>query len=212
MNHAIIHRIGATVLSFVFVALLAFSWLVFPYFINGDRMLYETGREVQNERFDNFRTLNRMLTRFIYFPGGIEVTALYASEEYFEYADRQGAVEAYRPDRHVVFFINEDVHTGWLPQGLADATLTVGGRSFKPVSAEGPDLVEHHRTTIYQFAKFDDDGHSIIGAGADELRLTLSHPWDRDAIVDGEVVPVESEYVWGLPLDIPRELMSRDTF
>ena len=212
MNQAIINRVGTTILSFVFVAAVAFSWLIFPYFINGDRMLFETGREVQVERFDNFRTLNRMLRRFIYFPGGIEVTALYASEEYFEYADRQGAVEAYRPDKHIVFFVSEDVHTGWLPQGLADARLTVDGRSFKPVAAEGPDLVEHHRTTIIQFPKYDEEGKAIIGADAEELRLTLTHPWDRDEIENGEVVPIESEYVWELPLNIPTELMSRDTF
>ena len=64
----------------------------------------------------NFRTLNNMLTRFIYFPGGIEVTALYASDEYFQYADRAGSIEQYRPDQHLVFFISEDVHTGFLPQ------------------------------------------------------------------------------------------------
>ncbi len=212
MNQAIINRVGATILSFVFVAAVAFSWLIFPYFINGDRMLFETGRQVQGERFDDFRTLNRMLTRFIYFPGGIEVTALYASEEYFQFADRRGAVEAYRPDKHIVFFISEDVHTGWLPQGLADATLSVGARTFKPVSAEGPDLVEHHRTTIFQFPKYDEEGKAIIGADAEELRLSLTHPWDRDVIENGEVVPSESEYVWELPLNIPTELMSRDTF
>jgi len=212
VNQAIINRVGVTILSFVFVAAVAFSWLIFPYFINGDRMLFETGRQVQGERFDDFRTLNRMLTRFIYFPGGIEVTALYASEEYFQFADRRGAVEAYRPDKHIVFFISEDVHTGWLPQGLADATLSVGARTFKPVSAEGPDLVEHHRTTIFQFPKYDEEGKAIIGADAEELRLTLTHPWDRDVIENGEVVPIESEYVWELPLNIPTELMSRDTF
>jgi hypothetical protein len=162
MNQAVFNRVGASIISFAFVAAIAFSWLVFPYFVNGDRMLFETGRQVQGERFDDFRTLNRMLTRFIYFPGGIEVTALYASEEYFQYADRQGAVVAYRPDRHIVFFISEDVHTGWLPQGLADATLAVGGRSYKPVSAEGPDRVEHHRTTILQFARFDENGQAVI--------------------------------------------------
>jgi cytochrome c-type biogenesis protein len=212
MNQASINRVGATLLSFVFVAAVAFSWLIFPYFMNGDRMLFETGRQVQGERYDDFRTLNRMLTRFIYFPGGIDVTALYASEEYFQFADRRGAVEAYRPDKHIVFFISEDVHTGWLPQGLADATLSVGARTFKPVSAEGPDLVEHHRTTIFQFPKYDEEGKAIIGADADELRLTLTHPWDRDVIENGEVVPIESEYVWELPLNIPTELMSRDTF
>jgi len=212
MIQNIVSRVGVTLLSFIFVAAIAFSWLVFPYFVNGDRVLFETGKQVQVERFDDFRTLNQMLTRFIWFPGGIEVTALYASDEYFQYADREGAVEAYRPDRHIVFFISEDVHTGYLPQGLAKAELTVGERTFEPLSAEGPDLVEHHRTTILTFPKFDDAGQAIVDENTTELRLKLTHPWDRDLVENDEYVPVESEYVWVLPLNIPTELMSRDTF
>ncbi len=208
----IIHRIGTPTIGFLFVAAIAFSWLVFPYFINGDRMLFETGRQVQGERFDDYTTLSRMLTRYIFFPGGIEVKALYASEEYFAYADREGAVDAYRPDRYIVFFVSEDVHTGWLPQGLPQATLTVDERKFKPVSAEGPELVEHHRTTILQFDRFDKNGRSIIREDSSDIRLLLSHPWDRDVLENGEPVPVLSEYTWDLPLDIPPELMSRDTF
>ena len=126
MKQTAVQRIGASVLGFVFVAAIAFSWLVFPYFVNGDKVLYETGQQVQVERMGNFRTLNNMLTRFIYFPGGIEVTALYASDEYFQYADRAGSIEQYRPDQHIVFFISEDVHTGFLPEGLAQAELLVG--------------------------------------------------------------------------------------
>ena len=36
--------------------------------------------------------------------------------------------------------------------------------------------------------------------------------WDRDLIVNDEFAPVDSEFVWPLPLNIPTELMSRDTF
>jgi len=82
------NRVGAAILGFVFVTVIAFSWLVFPYFVNGDKVLFETGQQVQVERMGDFRTLNQMLTRYIYFPGGIEVTALYASDEYFQFADR----------------------------------------------------------------------------------------------------------------------------
>ncbi|MDH3430652.1 MAG: cytochrome c biogenesis protein CcdA [Gammaproteobacteria bacterium] len=212
MSQATVNRVTASVVGFLFVAAVAFSWLVFPYLVNGDRMLFETGQQVQNERFDDFRTLNQMLTRFNWFPGGIEVTALYASDEYFQYADRKGSVEAFRPDRHIVFFLAEDVHTELLPEGLADATLTVGDRTIDPVSAEGPELVEHHRTTILRFAKFDEQGQPYIDATAGELKLTLTHAWDRDLVDNGELLPVDSEFVWELPLDIPVELMSRDTF
>jgi len=212
MNQKIINRFAATVLSFFFVAALAFSWLVIPYFMNGDRMLFETGQQVQDERLDDFRTLNQMLTRYTWFPGGIEVTALYAADEYFQFAEREGAVAAYRPDKHIVFIVSEDVHTGWLPEGLPVAKLTVGERSFAPVSAEGPDLVEHHRATILQFPKFDDAGRAIINDNTEELRLSLTHRWDRDLVENDEFVPVASEHVWKLPLNIPIELMSRDTF
>ena len=212
MNQSVVNRIGASVLGFLFVAAVAFSWLVFPYFVNGDKVLYETGQQVQVERMGNFRTLNNMLTRFIYFPGGIEVTALYASDEYFQYADRAGSVEQYRPDQHIVFFISEDVHTGFLPEGLAKAELLVGEHVIEPVSAEGPNLVEHHRTTILQFPKFDTTGTPFISDDVDELRLRLTHTWDRDRVDSGETVPVPSDYVWELPLNIPTELMSRDTF
>ncbi len=205
-------RFGITVLGFGAIALIAFSWLIFPYFMQGDRMLFQTGEQVRSERYFNYSTLNRMLTRYIPFPGGIDVTALYASEEYFQYADRADAVRVYRPDTHLVFFINEDVHTGYLPYGLPEARLEIDGREYKPVSSEGPDLVEHHRTTVIRFSKFDENNRPLIQPDSTEVRLKLTHPWDRSAIEEGEPVPIESYYVWELPLDIPQELMSRNTF
>ena len=78
MNQSVISRVSTSLIGFLFVTAVAFSWLVFPYFVNGDKVLYETGQQVQVERMGDFRTLNNMLTRYIYFPGGIEVTALYA--------------------------------------------------------------------------------------------------------------------------------------
>ena len=47
MKQTVVQRIGASVLGFIFVAAIAFSWLVFPYFVNGDKVLYETGQQVQ---------------------------------------------------------------------------------------------------------------------------------------------------------------------
>lgn len=200
-------------ISFLILVVIAFSWLIFPYYLHGDQMLFETGEQVRMERFQKYSTLNRMLTRYIPFPGGIDVTALYASEEYFEYADRAVAVEVYRPDTHLVFFVNEDVHTGYLPFGLPGAKLEVDGRVFEPVSSEGPDWVEHHRTTIIRFSKVDGKGEPLIREDTDRLVLKLTHPWDRYRL-DGNGQPevVESSYAWELPLDIPPELKSRDTF
>lgn len=176
-------------------------------------MLFETGEQVRTERFQNYSTLNKMLTRYIPFPGGIDVTALYASEEYFQYADRSSAVEVYRPDTHLVFFINEDVHTGYLPRDLAEAWLEIDGKRIEPVSTEGPEWVEHHRTTIIRFAKQDENNQRIISEDTKELVLKLKHPWDRYNLEQsGEAKIVETTWIWELPLDIPEELKSRDTF
>ena len=175
-------------------------------------MLFETGQQVRTQRFLNYSSMNRMLTRFIPFPGGIGVSVLYASEDYFAYADRGGAVESYRPDIHYVFFVNEDVHTGYLPEGLPEATLEIDGRQYQPVSIDGPNLVEHHRTTVIRFSKFGTDGKPAAEPDAGQLILQLRHPWDRFALENGAPKVIESTYVWDLPLDIPSGIKSRNTF
>ena len=175
-------------------------------------MLFDTGQQVRTERFLNYSTMNRMLTRFIPFPGGIDVSVLYASEDYFAYADRAGTVESYRPDTHYVFFVNEDVHTGYLPEGLPEATLEIDDRQYVPVASEGPELVEHHRMTVIRFSKIGADGKLVAEPDTGQLILKLRHPWDRFALENGVPKIVESTYIWDLPLDIPPELKSGNTF
>ena len=207
-----ISRVGITVMSAMLLITVAFSWLIFPYMLNGKEMLFETGEQVRGERFSKYSSLNRRLTRFIPFPGGIDVNVLYASQEYFEYADRSNAVEVYRPDTHLVFFIKEDVHTGYLPFGLPKARLVIDGREYEPASAEGPDWVEHHRTTILRFARVDENKNPIITEDTKQIDLKLGHPWDRSNLDEGEPKEIEATFLWELPLDIPPELMSRTTF
>jgi cytochrome c-type biogenesis protein len=213
MISARISRVGITVMSMMLLVTVAFSWLIFPYMMNGKEMLFETGEQVRGERFSKYSSLNRRLTRFIPFPGGIDVSVLYASQEYFEYADRSNAVEVYRPDTHLVFFVKEDVHTGYLPRGLPAARLVIDGKDYQPASAEGPEWVEHHRTTILRFARVDEDNNPIITADTSQIDLKLGHPWDRANLEEGgEPKEIEATFLWELPLDIPAELMSRTTF
>jgi cytochrome c-type biogenesis protein len=201
-----------TTLSFLVLFVVAFSWMVFPILLDGDRVLFETGQQVKGERSHSNVTLTQILTRPILFPGGIDVQVLYASEEYFEYADRSGTADLYRPDAHFVFIVNEDVHTGLLPYGVPEARLQIDGQSYEPVSSEGPPVIEHHRTSIIRFSRFDGDNRPLVGPDTRELRLVLEHPWDRYATENGQPVPVKSTYIWQLPLDIPPELKSRDVF
>jgi len=207
-----IGRYATTTVSFLVLLVVAFSWMVFPVLLDGDRVLFETGQQVKGERLQTNVTLTQILTRPILFPGGIDVQVLYASEEYFEYADRSGTTDLYRPDTHFVFIVNEDVHTGLLPYGVPDARLEIDGESYAPVSSEGPPVIEHHRTSIIRFSKLDANQDPVVGPDTPELRLVLSHPWDRYATENGQPVPVKSTYIWQLPLEIPPELKSRDIF
>ncbi|MGH1464807.1 MAG: cytochrome c biogenesis CcdA family protein [Cognatishimia sp.] len=205
---------GKLVLSFFALLLVAFSWLVFPYLVNGKDMLFTTGQEVKGQRIQNYTSLNTYLGRFVKLPSGVELTALYATEEYFEYADRAQVVSDYRPDTHFVFFVNEDVHTGDLPSGLLDAYLKVDGEILMPVSVEAPEDVEHHRTNVIRFSRYGRDGQILSDGDPHELKLYLSHAWNKDAETaeSGSVQPLTGSVSWQLPLEIPEELLSRDTF
>ncbi|MBT5031543.1 MAG: hypothetical protein HOM55_04520 [Proteobacteria bacterium] len=205
-------RIGITIASAALLVVLAFSWLVFPYYFDGKGMLFDTGEEVRTERYLQQSMLSQYLSRYIFFPGGIELQSLYASDDYFEYADRSGVVETYRPDLYLIFIITEDVHTGYLPLGMPQATLDIDGVRYDATSAEGPEWVEHHRSSIIKFPKFTDDGEPIIKPESSSVKLELTHPWDRENLVDGEPVPVTASYIWELPLNIPEGMKSRDTF
>ncbi|HAY47152.1 MAG TPA: hypothetical protein DCY55_12840 [Gammaproteobacteria bacterium] len=204
--------LSITIVSAAMLAALAFSWLVFPYYFDGKGMLFDTGEEVRSERYMQQNMITQYLSRYIFFPGGIEVQGLYASDEYFEFADRSGTIEAYRPDLYIIFFITEDVHTGYLPFGMPKAVLDIDGSRYEAVSAEGPEWVEHHRSTIIKFPKFTDQGEPVIKASSTSASLELTHSWDRDRVVNDEVVPVIANYVWELPLNVPENMKSRDTF
>ncbi len=192
---------------------LAFSWLALPYVVNGADMLTRTGDSVQEERREQAATLSEFLTRQWYYPGGIEVKALYAHEAYFERADRGRMTEQYRPDENYVFFLTEDVHTGLLPSGLPKVSLRVGGTTIEPTVVEGPSDVSHHRMTIVSFPKVDANGVPYLGDGSfDEMRLMLSHTWDRSLTLGDKLQPVMTTFGWELPQDIPQELLDAPGF
>lgn len=195
--------------SFV-VIVIAFSWLIFPYYFSGDDILYDTGSTVKNERMSAQNNLTNFLSRLAFVPGGTTVKTLYATNEYFEFAARGGAVEDFRPDQYFIFFIWEDVHTGNLPNDLPNAYLDIGGEYFFPVETEGPDRVEHHRLTIVKFSKFDDAGKPITSESGENLKLVVAHNWLR--VGEGVENHVSVDFSWPLPLNIPDELRSRDTF
>lgn len=209
MPGASFKRTVLLLLSLLVLCLLTFSWLTFPVLVNGEDLLFKTGQQVKEQRKSRARSLSEFLTRPRLFPGGVEVKALYASETFFAKSDRNALTDFYLPSENYVFFVTEEVHTGLLPVGLADAKLKVNGVIVEPNLIEGPKQATHHRLATYSFPKLDKAGAPIAQGEEGELRLYLQHPWDRSLVLDGEVQPVMSSYLWQLPMDIPAELLTK---
>ena len=98
-----------------------------------------------------------------------EVTATFATPEYFKAAFPAGAVERYTPEGQAVFVFSESTHTESLPDELPDLTLTLNGRLYEPDLFESKVQSAHHRVTIVRFP--------AGGDAADEFGLmTLNLP------------------------------------
>ena len=118
---------------------IASSWLVFPYFVQGQQLLRGAGDESRMIKAD---TVAQYLTRELIKTPNLEITATYASDEYFQYVDRAAVVGNLRPDRNMIFFVAETVHTGVLPPEPPTVTLRVGEQAFEPTLADGPSDVD----------------------------------------------------------------------
>jgi len=153
---------------------IASSWLVFPYLVQGQQLMRGVG---DNSRVIKAGSVSRYLTRELIRTPALEITATLASDEYFQYVDRAAIVGNLRPDRNVVFFVTETVHRGTLPSEPPRATLHVGDREFQPSMSDGPSDVDHHRLTVYSFPKRDTDGNVIDFDTAGRMRLYVANTY-----------------------------------
>lgn len=179
---------------------IASSWLVFPYFVQGQQLLRGAGNE---SRLIKAETVSQYLTRELIKTSNLEITATFASDEYFQYVDRAAMVADLRPDRNLIFFVAETVHTGSLPIGLPSVTLRVDDREFHPVLADGPTNVEHHRLSVFSFPKLDENGDVIDLESAGRIRLYVASPYL------GSSSPITFAGIWEAPYSLPEELKSR---
>ena len=97
---------------------IASSWLVFPYFIQGQQLLRGVGDE---SRMIKAGGVSRYLTRELIRTSDLEITATLATDEYFQYVDRAAIVGNLRPDRNLIFFVAETIHRGELPADVPAA-------------------------------------------------------------------------------------------
>ena len=163
-----------TALAVVAALLIASSWLVFPYYFQGDALLSNAG---DNARQLKGSEVSRYFSRTLLNHAEFELTATFATEEFFQYVDDATVIRNLRPDQNYIFYVNEMVHTGSLPESLPTARLLLGDESINAVASTGPSRADHHRVTVYSFARTRPNGASINLADYDNIRLAVSNPW-----------------------------------
>ncbi|OUU79685.1 MAG: hypothetical protein CBC38_04215 [Gammaproteobacteria bacterium TMED78] len=187
-------KLGLLVLTSL---LIACSWLAMPYFFQGPQLMQNVGNESRNIRAGN---ISLYLTRQLINTSDIEITATLASSEYFQFVDRANIISELRPDKNIIFFLNETIHRGELPTQLPKAVLHIGEKTYLPNFEEGPRNVEHHRMSIFSFPKITDDGEIIDLSSSDRIRLYISNPYLGS---EKDMTFVAS---WDLPYSIPPEI------
>jgi cytochrome c-type biogenesis protein len=179
---------------------IASSWLIMPYFVQGQQLLRNVG---DDSRLIKAGNVSSYLTRELIHTPDLEIMATLASDEYFQYVDRAAMVGNLRPDRNLIFFVSETVHRGDLPVTVPRVSLRVGDDEYFPELADGPTLVQHHRLSLFSFPKRDTDGNVIDFEAAGRLRLYVSNRYlgsERDMTFVGS---------WDAPYSLPDELKSR---
>lgn len=177
--------------------LIASSWLIFPYFVQGTQLMRSVG---DNSRLIKGGTVSRYLSRSLVQDPQLEITATYASSEYFQYVDRAAVIGNLRPDLNHVFFVNETIHRGELGSELPVVELHVGDDVYLPTESSGPLNPEHHRVSLYSFSKRDADGNFIDIDAAGSIRLYVSDNYL------GSERPLTFVGIWDAPYAIPEDL------
>ena len=190
-------RVGVAMLVSL---LIASAWLVFPYFIQGKQLLSGVGSEARMTKAGH---VSMYLTRYLVDNPRLELTATFATSEFFQYVDRTSTIGNLRPDRNFIFFVSENIHEGQLAFGLPEVSLHIGDDVYEPTVSIGPDLAEHHRISVYSIPKRDSDGQLIDLEAHDEIRLFVSNYY-----LDSEE---KLTFVgrWSAPYGLPEALKSR---
>ncbi len=191
------HGLLAFILTLVITLLLSSAWLVFPYMVEGQKLMKDAGTEIRTGRNTAHRTLSTVLARGVETPDQSSLAAVFSTEEYFKRTATARIAAQYDTKDHYVFTTTESVHTGTLPDGLPVAIMTVDGVDYPIARAEGAEDADHHRNATFWFPRFDANGNDIIQPDSELLELTLSHNWDER----------QGSYTmsWQLPIEYPEE-------
>ena len=180
--------------------MIASAWLVFPYFIQGKQLLRGVGSEARMTKAGH---VSMYLTRYLVDHSKLELTATFATNEFFQYVDQATTIGNLRPDRNFIFFVSENIHEGQLAFDLPEVSLHIGDQEYQPAASVGPNIAEHHRITLYSIPKRDSEGQIIDIEAHDSIRLYVSNYYL------GSEEKLTFVGRWTAPYSLPEELKSR---
>jgi len=152
--------------------LIAGSWLLIVYMLNGQGMLNEIKVNVQSGRAGQMQTVNSVLARPASLGPHVEMLAMYATTEFFQLANRQSKGITYDPTKSLIFLFNENTHMDELPLDATPLQLRVnGGDLITPSTLEMVTYSIHHKMTIATFDKFDGNGQPLYDESAGTFEL-----------------------------------------
>jgi|GEM_PF-4984101 len=151
--------------------IVAGSFLLAVYFINGGSILNSVKLGLQTERASQMQSLNEVLSRSASLSPHVELLAEYATPEFFELANRQSRGIPYDPQKSFIFILNENTHMDELPLEPTPVRLRINGQEIAPANLELLAYSDHHKVSIATFPKFDADGQPFIGQTAGTLEL-----------------------------------------
>jgi len=200
MTTAIRNNYARVGLVLFITLLISSAWLVFPYLIQGKKLLSDVG---DGARMTKAGHVSMYLTRYLVDHPDLELTATFATDEFFQYVDQAATIGNLRPDRNFIFFVSENIHEGELAFDLPEVRLHIGDRVFEPEHSIGPNIAEHHRITVYSIPKRTSDGEILDLSSHDSIRLYVSNHY-----LDSEE---KLTFIgrWNAPFDLPEELKSR---
>ena len=180
--------------------LISSAWLIFPYLVQGKKLMTDVG---DGARMTKAGHVSMYLTRYLVDNPDLELTATFATDEFFQYVDQASTIGNLRPDRNFIFFVSENIHEGDLSFDLPEVRLHVGDQIYEPEHSIGPNTAQHHRITVYSIPKRTNDGDIIDVSAHDSIRLFVSNYYL------GSEEKLTFIANWNTPFDLPEELKSR---
>lgn len=117
--------------------------------------------------------LSNTLARSGYGPDGVDIRMLWATPEYFRFTGQLSSAAQYDVERHLVFFIWENIHDHDLGEPLWPQLRIDGGTIIEPSRVISPASAAHHRFSVVLYRSFNEQGLQVITPETRSLEIIL---------------------------------------